>query len=239
MPRSSWINREGGCAGGVENIDRWIPLSHTHEEVQQRLLENESKQRQFAVDYFWNKNLENLNIFPTRHALDSWNVQKYFELFNKIFFFGALTKDFCELKFVEEVGVSREEWHRNSTHEDVEGHTTDPRRHRLCYQGCTKISIFEQKDDVSKATLLRRYLGTLLHEMIHAFIHIYICLSPSCEAQTAQLEGSGGHGITWHRLALAFEEFAANWLGLELDLGRADVVSELGNGKSDFSAVGS
>jgi hypothetical protein len=144
-------------------------------------------------------------------------VHKYFELFNKIFFFGALTKDFCELKFVEEVGVSREEWHRNSTHDDAEGYTTDPRR-RLFYQGRTKISIFEQKDDVSKATLLRRYLGTLLHEMIHAFIHIYICLPPSCEAQTAQLEGSSGHGITWHRLAKAFEEFAGNWLGLESTL---------------------
>jgi hypothetical protein len=238
MPRKSSVNRKGHCAGGVGNTDGWIHLAHTHEEVQQRLLKNESKQRQYAVDYFWNKNLENLNIFPTRHALDSWNVQKYFELFNKIFFFGALTEDFCELKFVEEVGVSREEWHRNSTHDDAEGYTTDPRR-RLRYRGRTKISIFEQKDDVSKATLLRRYLGTLLHEMIHAFIHIYICLSPSCEAQTAQLEGSGGHGITWHRLALAFEEFAGNWLGLELDLGRADVVSELGNGKSDFSAVGS
>ncbi|KAH8793282.1 hypothetical protein BGZ57DRAFT_456523 [Hyaloscypha finlandica] len=190
MPRKSSVNRKGHCAGGVENTDGWIHLAHTHEEVQHRLLKNESKQRQYAVDYFWIKNLENLNIFPTRHALDSWNVQKYFELFNKIFFFGALTDDFCELKFVEEVGVSREEWHRNRTHDDAEGYTTDPRR-RLRYRGRTKISIFEQKDDVSKATLLRRYLGTLLHEMIHAFIHIYICLSPSCEAQTAQLEGTG------------------------------------------------
>ena len=61
---------------------------------------------------------------------------------------------------------------------------------------------------------------------MHLFIFIYVYL-PAAKLKL----------LNWR--ALAFEEFAANWLGLELDLGRADVVSELGNGKSDFSAVGS
>lgn len=104
-----------------------------------------------------------------------------------------------------------------------------PRRSGIPHRSrpLAKVYIYERLDQDDEAMLLHKYLEILLHEMIHAFIHIYICLCPSCEVQTARLEGPGGHGVTWHLLADAMEDFTARFLGLELDLGRGDAAGEL------------
>ncbi|KAE8444460.1 hypothetical protein EG329_000551 [Mollisiaceae sp. DMI_Dod_QoI] len=68
---------------------------------------------------------------------------------------------------------------------------------------------------------LRNYLGTLLHEMIHAFLGIWGCRYKGCY-NTWQRQGVRGHGHAWQDMAAAVEIAAADrdLLGLELDLGR-------------------
>jgi hypothetical protein len=206
--------------------DGWIPLAHTHEEVQQRLLNNLSNHRALAVDVFWERGLQDLNAKTERSIPYSRKLEKYFNAFNDIFFFGAVTDDLCKLTFVK-AGWRR--WNRNQSGDCDEGFTTDHRRSQISHRSrpLTKVYIYERLDQDDEAMLLHKCLEILLHEMIHAFIHIYICLCPSCEVQTARLEGSGGHGVTWHLLADAMEDFTARFLGLELDLGRGDAAYEL------------
>lgn len=118
---------------------------------------------------------------------------------------------------------------RNQDGDCDEGFTTDPRRSGIPHRSrpLAKVYIYERLDQDDEAMLLHKYLEILLHEIIHAVIHIYICLCPSCEVQTARWEGPGGHGVTWHLLADAMEDFTARFLGLELDLGRGDAADEL------------
>jgi hypothetical protein len=209
----------------VSEGDRWIPLAHSHAEVQQRLLNNSSNQRALGVDIFWYGELHDL-ITQSSNISVKRKLTEYFNVFNDIFFFGALTEDLCKLTLVK-AGWRR--WNRNRDGEHDEGFTTDPRKTRRpgVSQSLTKIYIYERLDQNDEVMLLHKYLEILLHEMIHAFIHIYICLCPSCKISTLRLEGSGGHGVTWHLLADATEDFSASFLGLALDLGRADAVEEL------------
>jgi len=230
MSHGSSSTPNGGFVDPTQEIDGWIPQAHSHEEIQKRLLENHSCQRYIGVQTFKKRNLENMDILSSQ-ALVGMNLQRYFDKFNKIFFFGALKNGNCELTFVESEGWENERWLQNKNSDDNEGQTIDPRRRMLCpterSQVRTKIYIYEQKDNSSPATLLRKYLATLLHEMIHAFVFIFVPLCPSTESRIAQLEGSNGHGETWHTLAKDFGKFVGT-----------EVLNELENGEAEISTVG-
>ena len=64
-----------------------------------------------------------------------------------------------------------------------------------------------------------RYLGTLVHEMLHAFFEIYTCGCIDCCEGRDDLYG--GHGKLWQAAACAIEKVdRRQFLGLELDFGR-------------------
>jgi len=67
----------------------------------------------------------------------------------------------------------------------------------------------------------RLRLGTLLHEMIHAFLSEYVCIACTTTQQNISDDFSNGHGRAWHRLAVAVEKAASELLECgEVDLGR-------------------
>jgi hypothetical protein len=61
-------------------------------------------------------------------------------------------------------------------------------------------------------------LGTLLHEICHAFQLIYMCLK--CKKNEVKYVECNGHGWAWQRIAARVESMAQLKLGLPLDLGR-------------------
>jgi hypothetical protein len=66
-------------------------------------------------------------------------------------------------------------------------------------------------------TLAEERLGTILHEMLHAFLNQYIC-------QRCVVYGTNGcdHGRAWQIIAKGIEEQSLRLLGVEVDLGRLD-----------------
>jgi hypothetical protein len=66
-------------------------------------------------------------------------------------------------------------------------------------------------------TRLRNRIGTILHEMCHAFLKAYACRS--CPMHDTCV-GPSGHGRAWQVLAKKMEEVAGVVLGARVDMGR-------------------
>jgi hypothetical protein len=64
---------------------------------------------------------------------------------------------------------------------------------------------------------LRNRLGTILHELCHAFLKAYTCRSCPMHDRCV---GARGHGRAWQMLAVKMEEVAARLMGGFVDFGR-------------------
>jgi hypothetical protein len=83
------------------------------------------------------------------------------------------------------------------------------------------VKIFKRVDIADDRERRIRQLGTLLHEMTHAFLELYSCFCQDCRRKLKHL-GPTGHGFAWQDAAFAIE-LAANdpsFLNLPVELGR-------------------
>jgi hypothetical protein len=64
-------------------------------------------------------------------------------------------------------------------------------------------------------------LGTLLHEICHAFLDLYAC----SECSRAEVSQFRGHGFAWQRVAYWVQAYAREKLDLPLELGRFDSIA--------------
>jgi hypothetical protein len=80
---------------------------------------------------------------------------------------------------------------------------------------------------------LWHYAGTLLHEMVHAYIDLYI--SPGIRIpRFLAYTGQTGHGFLWQDIAYTVETAFNAMTGAKIDLGRQlDLVRELRNWHND------
>jgi len=67
-------------------------------------------------------------------------------------------------------------------------------------------------------------IGTLLHELVHAFLEYYSCDGFDCGQRECAVEVVDaytrvGHGPAWQKLAAAIEEKCTSWLGFPVQLG--------------------
>lgn len=142
-------------------------------------------------------------------------ILAYFQLFDDLFFGGKLT-GICKLKFEpQRPGDGSLLGHTDilMTSDHVSGHYKLERCH---------ITLFDQKSDHRKPReRLLGCLGTLLHEMCHAYIGIWGCTDTSCKTRIDN-RGKRGHGFAWQDMAYAVEKAChnPNVLGMRLDLGR-------------------
>ncbi|USP79285.1 hypothetical protein yc1106_06559 [Curvularia clavata] len=83
--------------------------------------------------------------------------------------------------------------------------------HPTLYRGCGTPSYHP---DILR---LHNRLGTMIHEMCHAFLKAYSCRS--CAMHEA-CDGATGHGRAWQLLAKKLEEAACVVFGGDVDLGR-------------------
>jgi hypothetical protein len=160
-------------------------------------------------------------------------LHKFFEIFNNLFFYGSL-KDYVKVEFQPPWDVNQE----------IDGY-------------CVSSSIyFEPQDAIpdnfaalivlkdysgdghyrNRNSRMEFYLGTLLHEMLHAYFGIYLCqCSTSCRnSATMTTMGNSGHCTLWLKSAYAIEQATVSLLGEGLDLGlEGSVIDEYGNGYRD------
>ncbi|TGO36298.1 hypothetical protein BHYA_0129g00190 [Botrytis hyacinthi] len=69
---------------------------------------------------------------------------------------------------------------------------------------------------------LKKLFGILVHEMCHAFFHIYSCVGRCCNHGSLEQLGTRGHGVMFQELAFNIQLMAENKdvLGLNLNMGR-------------------
>lgn len=99
--------------------------------------------------------------------------------------------------------------------------------HPVLYRGCGQFNhlshhdsldpTIQQRQQQQISTSLYNRLGTLLHEMCHAFLKAYTCRS--CPMHDSCI-GPLGHGRAWQMLAKKIEQVAAVVLGGTVDMGR-------------------
>ncbi|KAE8451387.1 hypothetical protein EG329_004016 [Mollisiaceae sp. DMI_Dod_QoI] len=144
-----------------------------------------------------------------------------------MFFFNALSPSRCNLQIITRNG-NEEEWEDNQRSiPQLDGHTSDSRPRKTTRQNARSlISIFEQTSPGIREYHLESYVGTLLHEMIHAFLCIYTCYCGSCQERFEWYEGVRGHGETWYSMAAELEMFVRNRLDLDVDLGIVVAIAE-------------
>jgi hypothetical protein len=174
------------------------------------------------------ENLETLekSCGDPRDGDDHYHIlNELWDILNVAIFKGALPKGLCPWKFVaaEDTG-----WKDNKAGKNVLGDSLDGR-----YAGThpnnvkSEIRIFEKplRENYSSSRHIRRYLGTLLHEMVHSLISIYVCDCETCHKDPSNPDGKTGHGQGWAELAHIIEVFALDMLNIKLDLGVAESVA--------------
>lgn len=153
----------------------------------------------------WNPNLTGIDM---RQTMSSNQQLHLISVLNQIFFFGALPP------------------HRPSI---STGFSWLPDSNKSCFGICTFNPIIGTQV-LLHPTLYRHNgtpedpdvrwrnrLGTLLHELCHAFLKAYTCRSCPMHEQCI---GPRGHGRAWQLLAAKMEEVATKLLGGFVDFGR-------------------
>lgn len=75
-------------------------------------------------------------------------------------------------------------------------------------------------------------LGTLLHELVHAFVEMYTCRN--CPAWDANVDCARGHGHVWQSIAYWVEEAARETLTIPVSLGRFRAIQSQWDGMTVF-----
>ncbi|KAK6582085.1 hypothetical protein PZA11_005782 [Diplocarpon coronariae] len=192
----------------------WIPLGHTPAEVRTRLLSNETSAVATSVGRFYHRGFQDLALRVAGQTPEDL-LEAYFHSFNSLFFFNALTVEFCRFALMPRLS---EQWRTNfgARGESRGGVLLKREQEGLESRAEIEVGIlvFERPELVDDEERLRSYLGAMLREMIWAFVVVYTCCCPICE------DGDGGRcrQETWRAVAVRVELFAKEKLGLDLNV---------------------
>lgn len=179
--------------------------------------------------------LEALKAIPCRPRdgytgeVDAEILDELWDALNAVVFKGALPRRLCSWEFVPQ---GTDAWEENDDdREKATGTSTDERHSRPRHLTVrSHIKVFEipvgEGEEYFPAMHLRGYIGTLLHEMVHSLISIYVCDCKICYADPNNPDGKTGHGKGWTELAHTIEVFAKKMMNIDLDLGVVEAVAE-------------
>ena len=126
------------------------------------------------------------------YTSDKSVLDTYFKVFNHAFFFGSLSN----------VGLT------------LDSSTREQGLYGRCRWVGPRIEIYKLSKHDREARLLS-YLGTLLHEMVHAVFAIYACDADDCRDRSEN-EGTNRHGPAFQTLLRAICSAAEIELGVDL-----------------------
>ncbi|KAH6682730.1 hypothetical protein B0J14DRAFT_646963 [Halenospora varia] len=148
--------------------------------------------------------------YPTRHIATTLQHIAAIRLLDDLFFLSALSTHTNLILDLHTKAVEIGKW----------GSTTWPEMR----SDEVTIKLFNSDDPrlpfETPEDKLRGYLGTLLHEMIHAFFQLYSCGCSICKREAFERYGRSGHGWHWIDVAISLQwHCESEWvLGLCLDL---------------------
>ncbi|ESZ97299.1 hypothetical protein SBOR_2327 [Sclerotinia borealis F-4128] len=149
----------------------------------------------------------------------------YFEYFNNMIFGGGLNALRCTMKLEE---PTREQKERSVLGTTVDKRSeADTTKHNIRSHVSVFVRYPAPETEAQSVVLLRNYLGTMLHEMVHAFFSIYVCkCNTVCRDKVLEFEQSGhtGHGMNWQNAARSIERFVRHGLRLDIRLGREEAL---------------
>jgi len=181
-------------------------------------IEMDREQRQF-VDKFrdseWRQPLiDALNQEDTRFDCDDSHIRRAIICFDQIFFFGALEEirwEWNNTDLEEEGGLLGQASRENSPFEDG-----SQRSVILLHPTRTRF-LAKEYDTANGQSIAGERLGTILHEMLHAYLTQHACM----ECHLGMVNGGhSGHGRAWQLVAKAIEEQSLRLLNIEVDLNR-------------------
>jgi hypothetical protein len=166
-------------------------------------------------------------IFSTRNTgnyKEEDILEAYFKLVDDLFFGGTLAA-YCKLNLIPTPRFENGGHHKmgdcqKNTTEDFFGYIE---------KTCCIIRIWTRHDIADHRARRLAQLGTMIHEMIHAYFQIYSCENQVCRDKLEHL-GKTGHGFAWQDAAYAIVIAANNmkYLNLPIELSRcSSMVSEL------------
>ncbi|PBP20280.1 hypothetical protein BUE80_DR008986 [Diplocarpon rosae] len=192
----------------------WIPLGHTPTEIRTRLLSNKTSAVATSIDRFHHRDFQNLALRVADQTPEDL-LEGYFHSFNSMFFFNALTVEFCSLTLMPRLS---EQWRTNFgvRGESKRGLLLKREQEGVEDRTQTKVGIliFERPDLVDDEERLRSYLGAMLKEMIWAFVGVHTCCCQSCEDESGEVSIQE----TWRAVAVWAQLFAKEKLSLDLDV---------------------
>lgn len=211
-------------------------MAHSHSELVEGVLDNIINCDPALASSFRARGLHNLHRQTEELSLpETLILAQYWDFFNEIFFSNALHH---ERSGFDIIPPWYEEWKDNIG--ETHGYTDDNRRVVFRRDEVrSHISILEilESEIEEQTQRMRSYIGTMLHEMVHAFVINYACLCDECQERNKIHEGQEGHGRTWQTMAHAVESFCCNPLGLELELNReVSLAKEIYESGAEISA---
>jgi hypothetical protein len=153
------------------------------------------------------KDASETDIFIKSHLIHLKALMfNYFLVFDQLFFFGSLLGH-CELVLSPDF----RNWTLGECCPDL-------------FSGKAIITIYNIRETTFEDRV-QSYLCTLLHEMIHAYIQVYVQIDHISHSRGLVSHlgvGYTQHGVAWHNIAHALEQAVNDpkLLGLQLDLGR-------------------
>ncbi|KAE9375788.1 hypothetical protein N431DRAFT_463852 [Stipitochalara longipes BDJ] len=182
------------------------------------LLVSNSKARDDNLSSYQKIELDSFHrdaIFDLRNNITGYPrsdvLKAYFYLFDELFFCRSLG-DHCDLRF-------------SVVEPRTDGAELTGRTESLG-KGRNRLTIYlRRSEERTRWEAMSRYVGTLLHEMIHVFMFCWACDHGRCA--DAIEEDDRGHGLVWQDVTYALE-LAANdrrLLDLNISLERAEMLA--------------
>lgn len=172
-----------------------------------------------------------------RHLSTEEQLHQYSECLDDLFF-GGLLKGFYKIRFLDDAKLLKVKYGSCSAHM----YSSFPYGHgyelHIDILNRTHSHSFQRLDRPSQ---LKSYLGTLVHEMVHAVFALYSCYDCSpCVTRFTDEVGTSGHGMLWQKLAMSIEHALNHhpdlMNGWTYDLGRSRSFVLEYNGNPSFPA---
>jgi hypothetical protein len=145
-------------------------------------------------------------------------IMAWFDIFNRTFFAGGLTL------IRDRVFAKRGLAMRNGR---------DPRDlfgrfvHKSGERGMLEINLSVTPDSTYGGSMEQVHIGTLLHEMLHAFFDYYSCTCQVCLNKRSVYQGGSGksgHGPAWANSMIAMAKAVQDQVSWDVDIGMMDSI---------------
>jgi hypothetical protein len=199
------------CPNGKKRLPKFYLYCHKPSQVASAILlflpdmENLRKLGVSEIDkaFLQLRKYEELRQRPNQNPEDTSVLAEYLHLFDEMYFCGAL----ANLIYVEVAprgfeGLETTDYGDFCSHRD--GGLWTP---HVDFQGRIRIGdLKEQKRFSDPETRLHHYLGTLLHEAIHAMFELYVCYGHRrCRSREIRYMDWDGHGKLFTKVAARIE----------------------------------